>query len=257
MNKLIGFILAAILILANNAWTSSVVTSQIPPGAVFPFAGSSCPVGYLAADGSSLLRAGKYAKLFAAIGTAHGTVDGTHFSLPDLRGEFVRGDTSGTGGSISLIASNNATVNNHGFVHTGFPVRLTGSVPTGLSTGVTYYVIYIDANTIAFASSQANAYGGVKIAISGTTGAVVDQYVDPDTSLRVANALGGNASGVGSYQDDMFKSHTHTTPMYDQAGTAAEFFPAGGSQQYTGSTNPAGGNETRSKNIYLKYCVKY
>jgi microcystin-dependent protein len=48
------------------------------------------PTGWLECDGSSLLRAGTYAALFAAIGTTYGAADGTHFNLPDLRGRFPR-----------------------------------------------------------------------------------------------------------------------------------------------------------------------
>jgi microcystin-dependent protein len=36
-----------------------------------------------------------YADLFAEIGTAWGTADGTHFNLPDLRGRFPRGWADG------------------------------------------------------------------------------------------------------------------------------------------------------------------
>jgi len=64
----------------------------VPPGVIFPFAGAlaQIPTGYLACNGSSVLRA-DYPALFAAIGTAWGTADGTHFNLPDGRGKFLRG----------------------------------------------------------------------------------------------------------------------------------------------------------------------
>ena len=67
------------------------------PGTVIQFAGSSAPSGYLKADGSAISRTA-YAALFAAIGTTHGSGDGsTTFNLPDLRGEFVRGWDDGRG----------------------------------------------------------------------------------------------------------------------------------------------------------------
>lgn len=44
----------------------------------------------LVANGRSLLRA-DYPRLFAAIGVTWGSVDGTHFTLPDLRSAFVQG----------------------------------------------------------------------------------------------------------------------------------------------------------------------
>jgi microcystin-dependent protein len=44
----------------------------------------------LICDGRSLLRS-SYANLFTAIGTVWGSVDGTHFNIPDLRNAFLRG----------------------------------------------------------------------------------------------------------------------------------------------------------------------
>jgi microcystin-dependent protein len=61
-----------------------------PTGSILPFAGSSAPTGFLIADGSSLLRA-DYAALFAVIGTTYGSADGTHFTLPNLKGRVVVG----------------------------------------------------------------------------------------------------------------------------------------------------------------------
>lgn len=47
------------------------------------------PAGWLECDGSSLSRT-TYAALFARIGTLHGTVDGSHFNLPNHQGLFKR-----------------------------------------------------------------------------------------------------------------------------------------------------------------------
>lgn len=74
---------------------------QVPPGTIFDYAGSSAPTGFLECDGSSVLRA-TYASLFTAIGTTWGSVDGTHFTLPDLR----RRVTVGKGGSGSATLAN-------------------------------------------------------------------------------------------------------------------------------------------------------
>src|SRR4030095_13982641 len=75
----------------NNAWVSLTggAVDATPPGTVIMFAGTAPPTGYLKANGASLLRA-MYPNLFAAIGTLYGAADGTHFNVPDLRGEFVR-----------------------------------------------------------------------------------------------------------------------------------------------------------------------
>ena len=68
----------------------------VPAGTVLPFGGSTPPNGYLLCDGTSY-HVSTYPELYAAIGTAWGTVDGNHFNVPDLQGRFLRGVDNGTG----------------------------------------------------------------------------------------------------------------------------------------------------------------
>lgn len=71
-------------------------TAGVPAGAIMAFAMNSAPSGWLSADGSAVSRT-TYATLFTAIGTTHGTGDGsTTFNVPDLQGIFVRGSGSQT-----------------------------------------------------------------------------------------------------------------------------------------------------------------
>lgn len=70
---------------------TGIITGGVPSGAVMPFAMNAAPLGWLAADGSTVSRT-TYASLFSAIGTLYGAGNGsTTFALPDLRGYFVRG----------------------------------------------------------------------------------------------------------------------------------------------------------------------
>jgi hypothetical protein len=64
--------------------------------------------------------------------------------------------------------ANTATVTAHGF-STGMKFTLTtsGGLPTGLSPATDYYAIVVDADTIKFASSQANALAGTAIDLTG------------------------------------------------------------------------------------------
>ena len=71
----------------------------VPAGAVFYLATDRVPAGYLACDGSFVARA-DYPALYAAISDRYhcsSTNNYTHFCLPDLRGEFVRGWDGGSG----------------------------------------------------------------------------------------------------------------------------------------------------------------
>lgn len=84
-----------------------------------------------------------------------------------------------------------------------------------------------------------------------------DAFADPDSGPNFrANPWGGNAGdAVGSYQTDELRSHTHSTarvnggPNYKSAG--------GDPRVNEGTSSPAGGNETRPKNAYVNYLIKY
>lgn len=72
-------------------------SNLLPPGMVGEFARNTAPTGWLKANGAAVPRT-TYAALFAAIGTTFGVGDGsTTFTLPDLRGEFIRGWDDGRG----------------------------------------------------------------------------------------------------------------------------------------------------------------
>lgn len=88
-------IAAAITIVAIYIYADYIVPLQMPatapPGTVINYAGNTPPPGYLVCNGAAVSRA-DYAGLFAAIGTLYGAGNGTTtFSLPDLRGRFIRG----------------------------------------------------------------------------------------------------------------------------------------------------------------------
>lgn len=61
------------------------------------------------------------------------------------------------------------TLTAHPFVNGQGPVRLTnsgGSLPAGLATATDYFVIFVDANSIKLATSQANALAGTAVDIT-------------------------------------------------------------------------------------------
>ncbi len=66
------------------------------PGFVSDYAGQTAPSGWLLCDGSSYLRA-TYPNLFTAIGTTFGSVNGSSFNVPDIRGRFTVGAGHGIG----------------------------------------------------------------------------------------------------------------------------------------------------------------
>ncbi len=66
----------------------------VPVGAIFPFAGSTPPAGYLFCDGSEVL-IGDFSQLYAVIGYTYKTpsllIGKATFALPDFRGRFPLG----------------------------------------------------------------------------------------------------------------------------------------------------------------------
>ena len=79
-----------------------VECAAAPVGAIQMHAGTgTLPNGWLVCNGAAVSRA-RWARLFAAIGTAYGTGDGsTTFNLPDFASKFARGNTPGTTGGAA------------------------------------------------------------------------------------------------------------------------------------------------------------
>lgn len=80
--------------------------SAVPSGAVFWFAASTAPAGFLECNGASISTT-SFAALFAAIGFTFGG-SGAAFNIPDLRGKFIRGWDHSAGvdtpGGVAQIA---------------------------------------------------------------------------------------------------------------------------------------------------------
>jgi microcystin-dependent protein len=137
----------------------------VPAGAVMAFAMETEPTGWVECNGAEVSRTVTYDVLFAAIGTAFGTGDGsTTFDLPDMRGQFARGwdhtrgldpndDTrteSGTGG---------ATGDSVGSIQTDEFKSHTHAINSLGTTGA-------NLNTLMFDQTSGNT-DGVAIATGG------------------------------------------------------------------------------------------
>lgn len=141
----------------------------IPPvGSITAYMGDTAPDRYLECDGSSLNRV-TYADLFAVIGVKFGSVDGSSFNLPDLRGEFLRGyDNSAgtdpdaatrtdrgdgtTGDAIGTKQASDNKTHTHDVSGNNFIVTGAGTGYTNIGTGGT--LVYYSAATLA--SGNAN-----------------------------------------------------------------------------------------------------
>lgn len=86
---------------------------------------------------------------------------------------------------------------------------------------------------------------------------------DPDRLTRTDRGDGTAGDNVGTKQQDEFESHTHTANTGSGAGAHDYIFPDGdGNPTFAQALNaPAisntGGNETRPRNVYMMYIIKY
>jgi microcystin-dependent protein len=108
----------------GSGWVSSA-PNYVPTGGMVMWGTASAPTGYLLCNGSAVSRS-TYSALFAVIGTAFGSGDGsTTFNLPDFRDRFPVGagttySANSTGGSKDAIVvshTHTATVTDPGHVH--------------------------------------------------------------------------------------------------------------------------------------------
>ena len=177
----------------NGSGALSFTTVQgVPSGSVFCMAVATVPSGYLECNGAAVSRT-TYSVLFAVIGTAYGTGNGSStFNLPDLRGEFVRGFDNGkgtdSGRSIATSQSSQNAQHNHSISVSGTTSNptptLTGDVrrisegyrAQGTASGV--FTKELDGNNNITGSSSTSPVAGFSmdaththtVSVSGTSG---------------------------------------------------------------------------------------
>jgi len=85
---------------------------QVPTGVIIPFGGSIAPAHWVLCDGTSYLRGSSpsdtYFNLFQVLSTSYGSVDGTHFNVPDMRGRTPVGLDAGAS-RVTTITTLGAT----------------------------------------------------------------------------------------------------------------------------------------------------
>jgi len=166
------------------------VIGGVPAGAIMSFAMSSAPSGWIVCNGAEYAIA-DYGDLHTAIGTTWGALTNgsggagsTHFRVPDLRGEFLRGFDNGQGNDPDAVSR-------------------TGGDAVGSS------------QSFAFQGHGHNATAGSNLDSGGTA--------------RVA---------MGAW--DVVNGPSVTTPINLSGYGTVQF-----------------STETRPRNKYVQYCIKY
>jgi microcystin-dependent protein len=192
-------------LLASIADLSASVTSGgasqlVPSGVVMAFAGATAPTGWLLCEGALINRT-TYADLFAAIGTAHGSGDGsTTFALPNYAGRFIRGRANGSANdpnrtTRTAAAAGGATGDAVGSVQTNATAK---NGLANASSAITAQTTVIVPNSAQDTADQANSTysapgfrakvwnsANTNISVSGTAAA---QTITGDSETRPLNA---------------------------------------------------------------------
>jgi microcystin-dependent protein len=160
----------------------------LPVGVILPYGGSSAPSGYLFCDGSSLLRA-SYADLFTAIGTTYGSADGTHFTLPDLRGRVIAGkEASATRLTSTYFGGDSTALGAVGGSesHTLITAELASHSHTATDAGHTH--------SFTLHTNASNPGAGAQYTyIDGAPGAVTSTTASGTASITFGNTGSGTA----------------------------------------------------------------
>lgn len=144
----------------------SDLTSSVPPGAIFDWAGATAPSGYLLCYGQAISRA-TYADLWAEIGTTYGSGDGSStFNLPDCRGRVSAGKDDMGGSSANRLTNQTGGLN-------GDVLGATGGTET---------------HSLTSAQVPSNS-----VTINGGPAATGDPNVDQDYVMSAAHTGTGSA----------------------------------------------------------------
>lgn len=179
----------------NGSGALSFTTVQgVPSGSVFCMAVATVPSGYLECNGAAVSRT-TYSVLFAVIGTAYGTGNGSStFNLPDLRGEFVRGFDNGKGTDSGRSIATSQGSQNAQHNHSASATSTAGAHSHSLN----YQRKHVeDTGTAAITDIRregGDGDGGSQTFTNDTTsGFMNNATVSVSTSVSIANQ-GGNES---------------------------------------------------------------
>jgi microcystin-dependent protein len=122
---------AALDKIRSDAAAAVAAVKAVPPGTIAWFGRPSVPDGWLRCNGATLSRTA-YADLFSVIGGYFGAPDANTFSLPDLRGVFVRGLDEGRGydngrGLSPVIQGSQNLSHAHALTGGGYVFQLYGT----------------------------------------------------------------------------------------------------------------------------------
>lgn len=213
--------------------SSSLQQSLVPTGMLAPYGGTTAPsAGWLLCYGQAVSRS-TYSSLFAVLGTAFGTGDGsTTFNLPDLRGRVPVGlDNIGGTAANRIQKSSTLTTTN------ASPTATIGSA-TDISIGM-----YVESTNVPD--------GTTIIDISGTTVTLSANATAAGTNTAARFSMLGDAQEMGdaggsqvhTLITNQLAAHGHSFQASDAGGSALYAGKGNGINQVTNVTTTSGGGQ--------------
>jgi len=166
-------------------------------GTLVHSAATSAPQGTLVCNGASLLRT-EYPDLYNAIGTTWGSVDGSHFTLPNFQdtNRFLRA-AGGSGPAVGTYQSNQ----NQSHTHTQASGTISGTTDSqgshshSASSSDSGHTHSLSPNPQGLWGSGGNANFGTIGGAGVSAGTVAVGYANVSTSIGAAGAHTHNVSG--------------------------------------------------------------
>ena len=224
---------------------------SVPTGAIFPYAGSSAPTGYLLCDGSAVSRT-TYSALYLITGDVYGAGNGsTTFNVPDLRQRFPLGKAaSGTGaalGSTGGSINHTHTTPNHTHTIAGHTHTMANHTHT---VGAHVHLIPAHEHTVPPHSHDSRA-SGATIEINTNSGSHQHSVLGKEGGAdgSGANRPQGAASSSGS---NVTWSNVATTAGADHTHPNSAFSGKVGNVT-SGNDGDNGFNTTGGSSLYVTF----
>lgn len=201
----------------------------VPTGTILAFGGTNPPPGFLMCDGTNVLQR-DYPRLFEVIGVSFGATSSHDFRVPDLRGQFLRG--------VSYTSDNDPDASwrtpQKAYGTTNMP-NAVGSLQTSVNRSHSH----AQQGTNTSFSSGTHFH---RVARGNTTTGEKSYWVNWGDDDGYSNNYIDGGDGPRGDPVELIAvnagEHTHLVPL-------------------SGSTATTGGTETRPRNVYVNFIIKY
>ncbi len=199
---------------AVQAVVNTMPSANFTPGMWVGWAGKLTDIGvgdlagWALCDGRSLSRT-TYPELFAKISTLYGSVDSTHFNIPDMRDRFIIGGGNLSQGQKNTAANFNVAAEGaHSHTVGGWALTLAQLPSHSHGAGT-----YAFSDTTSSSGAHSHTYSRISESSGGTAGEGGNGLVETSTNTStfaahthtVSGAVTGTSSTAGSGA-----THTHT-----------------------------------------------